>query len=1204
MMPSRLKSLELNGYKTFASRTTFLFADTVTTIVGPNGSGKSNIADSLRWVLGEQSYRLLRGKKTEDMIFAGSENRPRAGMASATITFENSDGWLPIDFSEVAITRRAYRDGQNEYLINGQRVRLRDVSELLSQSGLAERTYTIIGQGLVDAALSLRADERRRLFEEAAGIGLHRSRREDALRRLDKTRRNLERVQDIITEIQPRLRSLERQARRANEFEQIKADLHEGLREWYGYQWHRSQENFNLAQKTAEISEKELLQIRQDQEKLDKNAHQVQINISKLRKNLASWQQEIAVLNSRREIINQKLAVAVERDRSLKGRQRVTQIELEKLNERLILQEKQIDIATKETERIRADIEEASTQFESVSHALMAQQTERAQLEKEIQVLRNTELSNNNQYNTLVARRHERNERLNNARELFEKTEREISSLNEDFRSVETEKQEAQNALHQAETAYVKAKNSVRNNQNKITEAETENKKNIEFRNKIDAEIARLRSELDMLNQSESSFSGYADGTRVLLKAARENLIRGTQGALKDFLDVPSEYELAVTAALGVYIDAVVIDKNPELALDVLAEKALKGAILPINDIKAPRQILLKKSKNTEIFGIASELIKSTPALQPTVELLLGNVIIVSDRQAARHLLNTQPGIVSAVTLKGEVFQENGPILTIGGDSKSERSSVLNRTKKRNNIIENISDLEEKKNDLVKQIEETGINLSDLHNELIRSEQDVIEREDALSKSRIDTDTVDTLLKQKIRELDWSNERLKELKGEISSTEVEIEKLTVDVDLIEKSALDIQEKIDLQVSTQNRDTNEELQSSHAEYQTRWAVAEQALQDSETLLEERRLVYEDLENSIRALKSRIQELSTSSEAVIKEMVELKKSEVEIKEEIGTLRAEFEPAELELETLESERSAFQGSEDSILKELRNTEHRYTQASIDLARQKEALESLRHRIEGDFGLVNFDYVEKVSGPNPLPLEGMVENLPKTQMISKEAESSLKRLRAQLRRIGPINPEAQSEYQEVKQRNEFLTNQVSDLQKAESDVREVIHELDELMKQEFCKTFDEVADEFSDIFTRLFGGGTARLILSDPEDITLTGIEIDARLPGRRTHGLSLLSGGERSLTAVALIFALLKVSPTPFCLLDEVDAMLDEVNTRRFRELLQEMSTKTQFVIVTHNRNTVEAARIIYGVTMGRDSSSKVLSLKLDEISKVIK
>ncbi len=250
-MPSRLKSLELHGYKTFANRTYFGFAETVTAIVGPNGSGKSNIADSLRWVLGEQSYSLLRGRKTEDMIFAGSESRSRAGMASATITFDNSDGWLPIDFSEVAITRRAYRDGQNEYLINGQRVRLKNVSEMLAESGLAERTYTVIGQGLVDVALSLKADERRRLFEEAAGIGLHRSRREEALRRLDATRRNLERVEDILAELKPRLSSLERQARRAQEYEQVRVDLQVLLREWYGYHWHEAQKEQTQAQRAS-----------------------------------------------------------------------------------------------------------------------------------------------------------------------------------------------------------------------------------------------------------------------------------------------------------------------------------------------------------------------------------------------------------------------------------------------------------------------------------------------------------------------------------------------------------------------------------------------------------------------------------------------------------------------------------------------------------------------------------------------------------------------------------------------------------------------------------------------------------------------------------------------------------------------------------------------------------------------------------------
>ena len=279
-MPARLKSFELNGYKTFASRTEFQFADGVTAIVGPNGSGKSNIADAIRWVLGEQSYGLLRGKKTEDMIFSGSEQRSRAGMAQATVIFDNSDGWLPIDFSEVAITRRAYRDGENEYLLNGQRVRLRDVSELLAKSGLAERTYTIIGQGLVDAALALKAEERRRLFEEAAGIGLYRARREESLRRLDLTRRNLERVRDILSELQPRLRSLERQVKRAQEYEQIRIDLHKLLKEWYGYHWHRGQAEFSEARAAARAQESALQDAHQAQVNLDAEIAQLQVGVT------------------------------------------------------------------------------------------------------------------------------------------------------------------------------------------------------------------------------------------------------------------------------------------------------------------------------------------------------------------------------------------------------------------------------------------------------------------------------------------------------------------------------------------------------------------------------------------------------------------------------------------------------------------------------------------------------------------------------------------------------------------------------------------------------------------------------------------------------------------------------------------------------------------------------------------------------------
>ena len=321
-MPPRLKSLELQGYKTFASRTHFEFPADITAIVGPNGAGKSNVADSLRWVLGEQTYSLLRGKKTEDMIFAGSEQRPKASMASATIEFNNEDGWLPIDFSAVSITRRAYRDGQNEYFINGQKVRLREISELLAKAGLAERTYTIIGQGLVDAALSLKPDERRRFFEEAAGIGLYRSRREEALNRLNNTQRNLERVQDILSELEPRLRSLERQAKRVEEYDRIKADLQVLLREWYGYKWHATQRELREALKFSRLKEGELHQVRQEQAGIETHIGGVRTQLQEMRQQLNTWHTESAELHRRREQVSRSLAVSDERKRAMLDQQK------------------------------------------------------------------------------------------------------------------------------------------------------------------------------------------------------------------------------------------------------------------------------------------------------------------------------------------------------------------------------------------------------------------------------------------------------------------------------------------------------------------------------------------------------------------------------------------------------------------------------------------------------------------------------------------------------------------------------------------------------------------------------------------------------------------------------------------------------------------------------------------------------------------
>jgi chromosome segregation protein len=358
MLP-RLKSLELHGYKTFASRTEFQFPGVVTAIVGPNGSGKSNIADALRWVLGEQSFSLLRGRKTEDMIFNGSEQRARAGMASATITFDNSDGWLPIDYSEVAITRRAYRDGQNEYLINGQRVRLREISELLARSGLAERTYTIIGQGLVDAALALKPEERRKLFEEAAGIGLYRSRREEALNRLESTRRNLERVQDILVELEPRMRSLEKQARRVQEYDRLQAELRLLLKDWYGFQWHRAQQEMTRTVEILRGQDAKAEKTRENHATVNTELSVYRGQINGLRTQLNEWHRQQSGLHAVREKINRELAILDERQKALNEQRQSHAIDLARLEEDLSQRKGRLEEIEGEKRRMDEDLEEA-----------------------------------------------------------------------------------------------------------------------------------------------------------------------------------------------------------------------------------------------------------------------------------------------------------------------------------------------------------------------------------------------------------------------------------------------------------------------------------------------------------------------------------------------------------------------------------------------------------------------------------------------------------------------------------------------------------------------------------------------------------------------------------------------------------------------------------------------------------------------------
>jgi chromosome segregation protein len=1196
-MPLRLKSLELHGYKTFAARTNFDFAAGITAIVGPNGSGKSNIADALRWVLGEQAYSLLRAKKTEDMIFAGSELRPRSGMASAGIVFDNSDGWLPVDFSEVSISRRAYRDGRNEYLLNNQHVRLKDINELLAKSGLSERTYTILGQGLVDASLALKADERRRLFEEAAGIGLYRARREESLRRLEIAQRNLDRVLDILEELGPRLRSLERQAIRAQEYSRAQNELRALLHEWYGFHWHNAQKDLTEVMNLARNQETKLRGLRESYQNVRMEFSTFRERLNGARTQLNSLHRKSAQLYERREIISREKAMFDERHRSFLENRQIIVIENARQLEELKVALERLSIAEKEIVNLQLQYEEAQIQTTKSQTELTDLQAKRSSIESDLEKDRRKFEEINTQQAGLQARIDTLVVRLEDQKQVMESTNQAVDMAKFEEEKVKRELETASATSRETEKILklAESKSKLAQEQLAVVEASVKQKQT-ELAAK-QAVQTRYKTQLEVLEQAEQSLVGFADGAKLLLDAARKSNSGGAQGALSSVLEVPKELEVAISAALGEYIDGVLMNSGREAeAALALLDKNQSGrtSILPLDWI-IPSETLRVKTDDT-CLGVASDLVKVSEELHPVLDLLLGQVLVTRDRESARRVLASQPKNVCVVTLLGEVFHASGQVLA----GKPAKTSVLGRPRQRRELQEILVDANQQINKM-----EDDLKIF-LHEEEIARNMETNSQKSVMEKRATYEIACDIERqvkgKEEIahRQLDWYDKQKDSLNLEIAQTENDLRVAALALSQNKADGIKVQDPLRDKMAELSALSLDEAQAQVTFWGTRLAVIGRALSDSKSRFDELKQITTRLQEEQTGLQSRLMEIEKSLTSLEIERESQRNQVAEINQQLEQLRNIIGQAENELEKSEVREKELQDKETEEQIVLGRGERTNAQIQLDLSRKQETLITLRQRIEDDFGLVAFEYATEVSGPVPLPLEGMVDKLPIVPNLPPDLEENMIRMRTDIRHMGAINPEAQEEFKSVKERHIFLTDQVGDLHKAEADLRHVIIELDEITRREFQKTFEAVADEFHVIFHRLFDGGSARLTLTDPDNISETGIDIEARLPGRREQGLSLLSGGERSLTAIALVFSLLKVSPTPFCVMDEVDAMLDETNVGRFRDLLQELSKETQFIIITHNRNTVQAADVIYGVTMGRDSGSQIISLKLDELS----
>ena len=1187
----RLKRLEIYGYKSFASRAVFEFGKGLTAIVGPNGSGKSNIADALRWALGEQSNRALRARTSEDMIYAGSPRRPRLGMAEVILTLDNSSHWLPIDYTEVTIGRRAYRSGENEYLLNGNRVRYRDILDLLEQAGLGRSNYLVIGQGMVDDVLSLRPEARRALFEEAAGIGPHLRKREEALRRIEETERNLQRVSDILAELRPRAGRLRRQAERAEEYLLLSQDLQELQRIWYGYQWQKCQHELGRAQQQLAQLRAQLDSQRLYTRELEKRREQLAGQRTNRTRLLAELHQQQAELHSASEALHRELAVLRERERLTEQQCRALASEGEALSS-------QRDVLRQEIARLE---EELATQEE----ALAAGEVELEAVREELADTRRTAQLLQEQVEELQARLLEITTALSDG-------QARLQHWSDQRATWTVEYEEAQKALddlaNRAQRLENRGQRLADEERNVLQEQEALRQQRAKVEERLpalqeqmrtaEADVARSRAERDRLLQRRDALAqlreeltGYLPGVRAVLGEAT---LAGILGTAANLMTVPRELELAIEAALGTRLQHIVTARweDAEAAIAFLKRsRAGWATFLPLDTIR-PRSVL-RLAPQPDLVGVASDLVRYEERVRPAIELLLGRVVVLRHLSAARQLLRQRTGASLYVTLEGETVQASG---AVSGGVQARRSNLLAQEREWRELPERIATAEAALKEAVGVLREYRAELEGLRAkqaELDRQLQNVRQAREMAHEAVVRHEQE---MRALARERHWQEARLTRVRESLAKAESEEGRLHA---LIANAQTEQQKLLGELATMRERLAlleSDQVRQRSAEIETRVAVGQRTVDSQRRLLASHQRNLEQLEAQRRQKQAQGEQLQRDL-VTMREMMATSERRIEALQRQLADRQEAErPHREEIERLDREQEDLEHKHAQSLERLHDLELEYNRASLDRDHIRDQQAALAHEIEENLGPVEFP--ETVSHQLRLNLNDNTVELPRVSSPPPGLTEEIRQLKARMRRLGSVNPEAPREYERLLERQTFLESQAADLRGAIGALYEVIEELDAIIEEDFASTVRQVDAAFGECFQELFNGGTARLVLTDPDDLSTTGVEIIARPPGKRAQSLSLLSGGERALTAVALLFALLRVNPVPFSFLDEVDAALDEANVGRFRDLLLAHADRTQFVVITHNRTTVEAASTIYGISMGEQGVSECLSLKVED------
>lgn len=1222
-----LKRLELHGFKSFAVRTELEFAPGITAIVGPNGSGKSNVSDAVRWVLGEQSMRHLRGKKSEDIIFAGSQGRAAMGMAEVSLYLDNSAGWLPSDYTEVKITRRSYRSGENEYLINNNKVRLKDLLLLLAQARIGHDSYTVVGQGLIDAALSLRAEERRGLFEDAAGIRHFQAQRDDAENKLLQTEQNLSRLHDILAEIEPRLAPLAEQARRAREYAAVHTEYQSLLSSWYAQHWQRLQEQYRRAETNEAERNAVLVRVQTELSARDDRLRELRAERERVMLQMNGLRKMRGELMGRMQTLERDVAVAEERLGSLARQSGELTLEQEQQRQQAAAAEQRIIALQQQIEELAEQGmqgEEVVQEMErDVATLRQRQEQEDARLravQRDVIQIQTRLGASQSELGRLQRQLGEKNRALAARRETLAQSQERLNAIQS---KLEAQQQLLAAAQREEEQLAIRRQQVTQ----AVSDGQHEQEQLRETLGDARRERRNVADRLALLREWRSNLSGYGDGVRALLQAP-PGKIPPILGTVAQLATVPEGMEAALEAALGPLLQAVVVRSAGDAlacleylrsirggrALLVWASSPMtgsptKGTDFPSSGKSAERG---EKASERSLNSRASALVSSAPEYRALFHRLLDDAVVVQSLAAAEQYLETATDGKSdrlpddgregrspaslipqrIVTLTGEVLHVQGWLS--GGQATDDNQGLLAR--------------ERELRELPAQLEQLDAAIASLEAELYQARQAqdarkqelaTLEREAQQISARVaalnrDMQGLRQTAERVLSELHVGRSVEEQLAGEVAGLEQELAAAQARVAEQEAALRDaneraeeVQEEVEQQ-ARQFRERQEELNRRR----TALAVQRQEAKTLAQQLEQQRGLVRDIGAQIKRRAERLTEMEQQSQA-LKAQLEHQKAELEqVRGEARAAgdrlrEAEEQAAEYNQQLLDLERGQAE-----LRQEQAKLEVEYRRCLLDVQRSRDALENLAQQMQEELG---------IGDPALLPATGRIRDGEQAGEVDAGAlRRQIDGLRARLKELSNHDPHAPQEYEEARERYEFLTAQVQDMETAAANLRQLIGELDTTMKRQFEETFHAVNERFRRHFTTLFRGGSAHLELTAPKDEERNGpaggIEVLVQPPGKKVQDLSLLSGGERALVSAALLFALLETNPPPFCLLDEVDAALDESNVVRFCDILKTLSERTQFIVITHNRVTMTAASAIYGVSMGADSVSRILSMRL--------